>query len=705
MRQAISVLVLLLTASCCASQSIAPATHAEGNSDPNGNNIFEELNKELRNNRGNPEHAEGFGPVQAKQARICEICKQPLYKHADANFECIPLNPDGEQRKMLRITTRAAQCPVCLKSLIGALPGNFNDNSGRDRDFCEHSLGRYTVHSRAWVCPGCGYAALYENFNTTLDGKPIDDATKQFVRETLSEPMRKRMYDIAGILPKKNQSVPEELQDFGSYIPQNEIPDWIKYENALKIYERAKPPRGFLASLYLEAAHANRREVCSEISVSGLHNTSQVSLGHSIRLVNGYLQGQCMAIRRRQGAAVLDPTKMETDPDILAQAAQEIIRLGDENFATAQNQQDQRGANERYFSSGDMFVLNLRYAGALDRLGKLDDAERALHRAASYIPEHASGLSEAENTAEAREYYDHQVKLIRSVVDDRLACLKREKEYLFNAAKFNMVAIKLREVQFGPEAAVTDAATVAGAKKSVILDAAPTSYLLAELLRRAGEPAAAAAWFDGAATIVAHRLAELDKPDPQHPPTPAETDAISAKRDRWMLLRDWIKEQRAMIKATPAVDANVMEAVNVVLQSEGVTMQSGLAVAPARTPTVEAAPRKSDPAAAAVAAAPGKIATRDDLYKLYYKALLAYRAAKGENPPALADLVRGGFIAKEDSCLDDKGKLVCPESGDKLAYSHVWDKGDKNAAIIWSISHNKTKRLYADGQIRDGEAK
>jgi hypothetical protein len=697
MRQAITILVLFLSASCYASQAVAPTTHAEGNSDPNNNNIFDELNKELRNNRSNPEHAEGFGPVQAKQARMCEICKQPLYKHSDPNFECLPLDPDtGNPRKMLHITTRGAQCPVCNKPFIGAIPGNFNDNAGRDRDFCEHSLGRYTVHSRAWVCPGCGYAALFENFNTTLDGRPIDEATKQYVRDNLSDAMRKRMYDIVGIIPKANQSVPEELRDFGTYIPQNEIPDWVKYENALKLYERAKPPRGFLASLYLEAAHANRREVCSEISVSGLHNTSQVSLGRSIRLVNGYLQGQCMAIRRRQGAAVIDPTKMETDPEILAQAAQEIVRLGEENAPTAQNQNDQRGVNERYFSSGDMFVLNIRFAGALDRLGKIDEAERALRSAASYIPEHATGLSEAENTAEAREYYDHQVKLIRLVVDDRLACLKREKEYLFNAAKFNMVAIKLREVQFGAEAvAETDG------KKTVILDAAPTSYLLAELLRRAGEPGAAAAWFDGAASIVGHRLTLLDKVDPQHPPAAAELEAIAAKRDRWMLLRDWIKEQRATIKTAPPVDANVVEAINVVLQSEGMTMQSGLAIAPARPAAVDTAPKKSgEPAVKS-----GKIGTRDELYKIYFKAIMAYRAAKGENPPALIDLVHGGYIAKEDACLDDKGKLVCPETGDKLGYSKVWDKGDKTAAIIFSITHNKTKRLYADGQIRDGDGK
>ena len=721
MRHVLLGLALLGANACYAAQpgttttTTGPnATSASGgNSDPNGSNIFEQINIQLKGVR-NAQHAEGFGQVNARDAKVCGICKQPLWKHANPGFECLPINEDGELRAMVRIQTRAAQCPVCSKSLVGALPGNFNSKGGSDRDFCEHSLGKYAVHSRIWVCPNCGYAALYDNFNTTLDGKPIDEATKQFVRDNLSKNILARMYDIVGLIPKADKPIPDELQDFGAYVPQNEIPDWVKYENALKIYERVKPPRGFLASLYLEAAHANRREVCCEISVSGLHNATQVTLGRSIRLINGYLQGQCMAIRRRQGAAILDPTKMETDPDVLAQACAEIIHLGEEHYETAvaapaATPDPQAAQAERFFSSGDMFVLNVRYAGILDRLGKLDDAERTLRRAASYIPEHPSGLSEAENTPEAKEYYAHQVKLIRGVVDDRLACLQREKDYLFNAAKFNMVAIKLKEVQFSGDGPPPEQGKV------VTLDAAPTSYLLGELLRRAGEPGAAAVWFDAAGSIVAHRLAVLEKsapttvpPPPGTPPPPDdETNALNAKRERWMMLRDWIKEQRAVIKNPPAVDANVMDAVNVVLQSEGVTLKSGAAVqAPVRPTGVDVEPKKNtgDTAPSAPAAS-GKIKTRDELYKFYYKALLAYRVAKGENPATLSELVKAGFIPREDSCQDEKGTLICPETGDKLGYARTWDKGDKSAPIIWSRTNIKSKRLFADGSIHDTEGK
>src|SRR5437868_5821787 len=108
MRRLIPCLLFLAASSCFASQP--PVAGGGGNEDPSGSNIFEELNRQLKVAR-KPDSAEGFGPVSAKASRVCEICKQPLYKHSQEGFECIPLNADGEQRKMLRIKTRGAQCP------------------------------------------------------------------------------------------------------------------------------------------------------------------------------------------------------------------------------------------------------------------------------------------------------------------------------------------------------------------------------------------------------------------------------------------------------------------------------------------------------------------------------------------------------------------------------------------------------------------
>ena len=229
---------------------------------------------------------------------------------------------------------------------------------------------------------------------------------------------------VAGISPKPNQSIPEELLDFGAYIQQTEIPDWIKYDFALKIYERQKPPRGFLATLYLESAHACRREVCGEIVVPGLNNDLQVALGKSIRKMNGFLRAQCLGIRRKQGFPILDPMKMETDPKILAEAAAQLIRIGEDNYVTDSNTTAMR-SDGLYFTTGDMYVLNIRYAGILERLGRMEDADKSLRHGDSFIPDKFV-MPEAEGKPEIKDYFARQLKLLHGVVDDRIACLKRE---------------------------------------------------------------------------------------------------------------------------------------------------------------------------------------------------------------------------------------------------------------------------------------
>src|SRR5579862_985501 len=121
-------LLMLLCGRCFAVQYTPPAVNPNPSSDDA--NIFEQINEELRHSSPK-QSADGWGNVDSKRAAICEICKQPLSKHADAGFECIPLDPrTGEQRVMLRIHTVGVTCPVCAHSFIGALPGNINDQAG-----------------------------------------------------------------------------------------------------------------------------------------------------------------------------------------------------------------------------------------------------------------------------------------------------------------------------------------------------------------------------------------------------------------------------------------------------------------------------------------------------------------------------------------------------------------------------------------------
>jgi tetratricopeptide (TPR) repeat protein len=474
----------------------------------------------------------GAGNVPKSRAMLCPICKQPLWKHDLDGFVCTPLDENGNPRKVLTISLVNTVCPVCKAPFKGALPENINSKGGIDRDFCVHSVGKYTVDSTVWLCPECGYAAMTDAFKA--DAKQPDEAVKTFVRTTLSDPMHKRMIDVAGLVPEK---ATEDMLKFGAYIDQTQIPDWIKYDNAVKIYEQMKAPRGFLATLYRDAAHACRREVYNEISIPGLSGTLQESLSKSIRRMNRYLQEGCFNIRRAEGVSILDPTVMETDAAVLAQAATEIVRQAEEAYnravAAEQNNNGAPTSPERYFTTGDMYVLHICYAGILDRLGKLDESEKALRRANSFIPEHVDPAAHnGPRQPGMEEAYERQLRLLHGVIEDRLSCLQKEKDYLFKAAKANMTAIMLKEITFDEN----PAPPAPNATSPTSLDAAPASYLLGELFRRAGENAAALAWFDAASKIVKHRIVAIEKeeqksPEAAQPAHPARVDQGAARDD------------------------------------------------------------------------------------------------------------------------------------------------------------------------------
>jgi tetratricopeptide (TPR) repeat protein len=344
-----------------------------------------------------------------------------------------------------------------------------------------------------------------------------------------------------------------------------------------------------------------------------------------------------------------------------------------------------------------MYVLHIRYAGILDRQGRLDESEKALRRANSFIPEKVEGIKNSPKTPAIEETYARQLHLLHGVVEDRLTCLQKEKEYLFNAAKSNMSAIMLKEIKF-----VDEAPEAGNANGPVTLDAAPASYLLGELFRRSGESSAAVAWFDAAGKIIRQRLAVLEKEEQKNPESgsadaSAAHKAVLAKRDRWLTLQGWIQEQRAMIKSAGAVDEHVTDAISHVLQSCGLTADAKST--PAVKTDVPVVPSKTN---TAPAKASGTAITREELFKMYYAAMTAYRKANNQNPPTLSELVKGGFISAADAHLDSNGKLICPETGEKLIYFSKWEKDDASAKVLLPMSSaTNTKTLYANGEIRE----
>ena len=715
--------------SCAAGQGPAPETPSPGANPSSDGTILPELLKRFREKPVITPN--GVGNVQPGQARLCEVCGQPLYKHGDPGFECVPLG-----KHMPKIETTTVQCPVCQAQFSGALPGNINARGGQDRDFCVHSIDKFSVHSNVWMCPDCGYAALIPTqkerkqkegppvalsgaplgkcFLLGLDGKPVDDATKEFSRQKLFAATRALLIRQAAL---KEENPEPKLLQFSEYVLQTQIPDWVKYDHALQLYERLKPPHTLMAKLYLEAAHACRREVCSEISAPYLDDMLLESLGKSISRINRYLRAECLALRRARGDPVIDPTRPETDPRLLTQAAARIIQIGDE--AVAQRRAIVAGAEQVYFTNADMFVLHLTHAGALDRLGKMDEAGKELAKALSYIPERPAVPLE-DKTLEDRIV--RQLKLLRAIVEDRQTCLQLEKDYLFKAARQNMSAIRLNEIKFRECKRFDPQDT--GTKE---WDAAPTSYLLGELLRRAGCPDEAAAWFAAAGQIAEKNLEVVDaaeKASPPAEPTPvvvpgkeAPVSPFVRQRGRLLDLQLWIQEQIGLTKATKEPDPTVKAAVEQVLQAAGIALGAGAAtprILPPEVPrTRPEAAQKAEkgpitpPEAAvkpakepAVPPGTGTIKTREQLYKMYFAAITRYRNDKKENPPTLAELVKAGYVKEEDSNLDANGKLLCPETKERLGYMRNWEPGDKTAEVLFTIKPG-SKALYADGEVRE----
>lgn len=683
----------VLALPCLAEQAppvyVAPTGAGQGDG-----TILSELLKQLQEKqtiRAN----EGIGVVSPGQAALCAVCSQPLYKHDEPGFLCVP--PD---KKLLVIKTRPAQCPVCQARFEGALPGNVNDRAGRDRDFCAHSVGKYSVQCGVWVCPECGYAGLIPmdpqgtGFELGLDGKPLDQATKDFVRQKLSEPMRKRMIRQAAL---KEENPPPELLQFSKYVLQTQIPDWIKYDHVLQLYERIRPPHTLMARLYLEAAHACRREVCSEISAPYLDELLMESLGKAINRINRYVRAECLVLRRQRGDPLVDPNKAETDPRLLSQGVARIIQVTRD--AVAQHKPVVEGAQQAVLTNADMFVLHLIHAGILDRLGHADEAGKALATALSYVPERPAVPLE-NKTLEDRIV--RQLRLLRGIVEERQTCLRREQDYLLRAARRNMAAIHQDEIKFR-DCKRFDPKTAAGKD----WDAAPTAYLLGELLRRAGDSNGAAAWFAAADRILDLSLEAVEKAEKASPPVesapavaPGNEPPASPfvrERERLLVLKLWTQEQSALVKGAKQPDPGVAAVIEQVSQAVGLTP-----VAPPREKTVQPPePEKGAVPEPAAAPGPGAARTREQLYGLYYAAITRYRKDRQENPPALFDLVKAGYVKAEDANLDANGRLTCPETKERLGYMRNWEPGDKTAPVLFPIKPG-SKTLYADGKVREG---
>ncbi|GMV79461.1 MAG: hypothetical protein AMXMBFR7_06450 [Planctomycetota bacterium] len=613
--------------------------------------------------------------VDAEKAARCQICGKALYLHSDADFTCEPVDKDVQHIEWATVPS-----PLAGRPFAAAKQGNVNHKDGFDRDFCRHSVGRVAVHTSIWMCPESGYAAPAQWFGREFDGSPLSPETITFVQQELTGSTRRKMIELMGLTPKPGTEVPARMLQFNDFLKSTEIPDWIKYENALKILERGekKLPHYFLGKIHLEAAHANRRYLCSELGVPGLNPQSLITLGQAIRRMNMFILAEAMEVRRQRREDLVETT--ERDPDILAQAAARVIEKGERVVQEAEKQGPPAAGDVARFNVADMFVLYVRHSGFLARQGYLSAAAKALGEARKVIPSGFIG----DGPDEVKQQMLLELDLLRRIADDREAALTRERVHLYRAADYLMQAL-----YFGKD-------------EESLKDLGRNAYLVGELLRRDGrEPESAYAWL-----LAAQTLLQDDK-----------VSGTLEKVNRAGLItwaEDGLKELEPQARGK-ALEANVARAVATVVTRAGArwddsklklpALPAGAPDAPAPTATATTAPVAPTPGVAQPpAVAPeGQKRSRAELYHRYYEAFRAFAAKNGnENPKQLADLVAGGFMNADEACLDAEGRLHCPATGAKLLYMRGTKIGSEKMPLLYPRTDDPDQaKLWGDGRIAE----
>jgi hypothetical protein len=265
------------------------------------------------------------------KAAKCPVCGEPLWKHAEPDFECLP-----RDKKIVRIKEAQANCPVCGFVFKGPLPSEMSKYIEVDSDFCRHAIGKTSVVGRVWMCPKCGYAAWFDRFN-----QPVDAATVSYVKNNISQQMMKQLkelLDIPGL----------QLDDL-SFLEQIDIPDSVKYGNAMQLAALIGLNEVELARLALEASHAARRAVNERLPA--------VFLSSSLQLLD-----ELTADNAGEPMKVADRVSRFEEALVIG-------KIGDKNVDAA-----------------GKFCLNMTLAGLYDRLGNLAQTRACLDAAEQLVP-------------------------------------------------------------------------------------------------------------------------------------------------------------------------------------------------------------------------------------------------------------------------------------------------------------------------------
>ncbi|MHC4249510.1 MAG: DUF2225 domain-containing protein [Planctomycetota bacterium] len=502
-------------------------------------------------------------------------------------------------RRAAEIGKERTRCPVCRLGFKVPKPDP-DPRAGLDHDFCRHPRGIYTLTSEIWLCPKCGYAAPFGVFET-----PVDEKVREFVRSTVTPGTTKFLGAIVGFKPKTFK-----FKDY-SFIDPAHIPEHFKYENALAVAGARGAGDLDLARLHLGASHAYRRLVNRPFREAGLDK----------------------AIRRVE-AMLVDPMVVDDkDPVSVAAVARRALRHADSKDALPSEKLRRR---ERLY-------LVMRLTGLHDRLGEPWWAEHHLRQ--------AWDLAAKENEPRVRHAY---VGLVRNMAE----FLRRETHHRGRSAARYRRALAAGEI---PQ------------EERLV-----STYLVGELLARLGDLKRARPWLEG--TV---RQASGSK-------SAGEAAAVVASWARFRLkspaflvgdgagrrLVDADPEERTFVERLAAGLPVEMPAElpgkstggsSVTAPGTGAPARAGgpggstdspdPAPAPSVVPTTVARP---DAPAPAPDGSPGSC--REQMERIW-RAIEAYRRARGDFPPERDALVKAGLVSRREA-----GDFVCVGSEAKLFY-------------------------------------
>lgn len=129
----------------------------------------------------------------------------------------------------VKILTRYAKCPICNYEFEVYIIDNPDTLGKQDTDFLIRSFYSNPIANTIWTCPKCYFSALPQDF--------LHDNFK-----------------IQSQLQLNKINIEKDLNS----ITQNDIPAWLKYENAIIYYKSIKASDSFITSLHIKASWACR---------------------------------------------------------------------------------------------------------------------------------------------------------------------------------------------------------------------------------------------------------------------------------------------------------------------------------------------------------------------------------------------------------------------------------------------------------------